>query len=78
MELRDSVDLFSIMTYDFTAAFSPGPTAPLFWIAETVMKLIPPNMRQGHDSKLMIGLNLYGYDFKKLGGKEALIGSKVK
>ena len=58
--LADAVDVFAIMTYDYTSRrASPGPIAPLEWTldvlayAETVTDL----------SKVRLGLPFYGYSW---------------
>ncbi|BBN17918.1 chitinase domain-containing protein 1 [Marchantia polymorpha subsp. ruderalis] len=39
--LRDSVDGFSLMTYDYSNAYAPGPNAPLAWMRQCLAVLLP-------------------------------------
>ncbi|XP_021912447.1 chitinase domain-containing protein 1 [Carica papaya] len=63
--LNDSVDGFSLMTYDFSGPHNPGPSAPLKWIDFTLQLLLPSasNKAQSLTSKIFLGINFYGNDF---------------
>eukprot|EP01089_Gocevia_fonbrunei_P005447 TRINITY_DN1587_c0_g1_i1.p1 TRINITY_DN1587_c0_g1~~TRINITY_DN1587_c0_g1_i1.p1 ORF type:complete len:400 (+),score=46.33 TRINITY_DN1587_c0_g1_i1:170-1369(+) len=76
--LSEYIDHFSLMTYDFSSPQRPGPTAPLAWMTQNVLRLLPPDTRQtthlGH--KILMGMCFYGYEY--WGGKysDAVIGNK--
>ncbi|KAG7262667.1 hypothetical protein CRUP_012546 [Coryphaenoides rupestris] len=59
-QLAPVVDGFSLMTYDYSAAGSPGPSAPLPWIKECVLQLAPSSQWR---QKILLGLSMYGMDF---------------
>ncbi|ELR11963.1 chitinase domain containing protein 1, putative [Acanthamoeba castellanii str. Neff] len=68
------IDGFSLMTYDYSNPQRPGPTAPLSWVTQNVLRLLPPDHRTsgnqlGH--KILMGINFYGYE-----NAEAVIGSR--
>nr|BAJ99671.1 predicted protein [Hordeum vulgare subsp. vulgare] len=65
MSLAPFVDHFSLMTYDFSGN-TEGPNAPLTWMVENALSLIPPSMRSDEEltQKLLLGVPFYGYDFK--------------
>ncbi|GFS20067.1 chitinase domain-containing protein 1 [Elysia marginata] len=71
----DSVDKFSLMTYDFSNPNRPGPNSPLPWVQDCILALAPE-----HNSpvrrKLLVGLNLYGLHFKTGSQGEHIIGSQ--
>ncbi|KAG8363264.1 hypothetical protein BUALT_Bualt19G0004100 [Buddleja alternifolia] len=68
--LSDSVDGFSLMTYDFSGPQNPGPNAPLKWIHSILLLLL--DARAGDNQKvakkIFIGINFYGNDFVVSGG----------
>ncbi|CAN7009450.1 unnamed protein product [Brassica rapa subsp. trilocularis] len=68
--LKDSVDGFSLMTYDFSNAQNPGPNAPLKWIDLTLKLLLGSsnNVDSSLARKVLLGLNFYGNDFAISGG----------
>ncbi|KAL2613898.1 hypothetical protein R1flu_025590 [Riccia fluitans] len=39
--LKDAVDGFSLMTYDYSNAYVPGPNAPLAWMSQCLHVLLP-------------------------------------
>lgn len=41
LELGRHVDGFSLMTYDFSNPFSPGPNAPIAWVQACMRSLLP-------------------------------------
>lgn len=68
--LSDSVDGYSLMTYEFSSPQNPGPNEPLKWI-HTIMQLLlrsTDSSSQTLDQKIFIGLNFYGNDFALSGG----------
>lgn len=75
--LRDSVDYFSLMTYDFP--LRPGPNAPIDWVRKCVEAIIP-NDEQEEDlarrRQLLVGLNFYGYKYGQH-GTDAILGSQL-
>lgn len=58
---------FSIMTYDYSHVERPGPNSPLLWLRECV-KLIVPKANSPIRKKLLIGMNMYGYNYSPSGG----------
>lgn len=66
-----------MMTYDFANAEQIGPNAPATWIRQCVEMLLPntsdTSLRMR--SRLLIGLNFYGYDFVP-GGMTPLRGGE--
>lgn len=68
--LKDSVDGFSLMTYDFSNAQNPGPNAPLKWIDLTLKLLLGSsnNVDSSLARKVLLGINFYGNDFAISGG----------
>ncbi|XP_077251268.1 glycosyl hydrolase superfamily protein [Tasmannia lanceolata] len=75
--LSNAVDGFSLMTYDFSGPYSPGPNAPLNWIESSLRLTIGTTdgaRKLAH--KIFIGLNFYGNDFvlSEGGGVEAITG----
>lgn len=62
--LSETVDWFSLMTYDFSSAHYPGPNAPLNWIRSSLKLLLDgASNQQKLASKILIGINFYGNDF---------------
>uniref|UniRef100_A0A0E0JLA0 Chitinase domain-containing protein 1 n=1 Tax=Oryza punctata TaxID=4537 RepID=A0A0E0JLA0_ORYPU len=79
LQLADSVDGFSLMTYDFSGPQNPGPSAPLSWIQYSLKALLAakgsPSL--GHSHMIFLGINFYGNDFllsKKGDGGNAITG----
>eukprot|EP01137_Pigoraptor_chileana_P015542 Opistho-2@71583 len=73
--LANDVDFVSLMTYDY-AGGSAGPTAPLSWVIRTVDGLV--SLAESNSTlsrKILLGLNLYGYDYGNRGG-EAILGTR--
>jgi len=67
------------MTYDFSNPNRPGPSSPLVWAAESLMLLIPEELRHSStNTKIMLGLNMYGNDFIKSGGGGPVLGPQVR
>ncbi|KAJ3596216.1 hypothetical protein NHX12_002625 [Muraenolepis orangiensis] len=73
-QLAPVVDGFSLMTYDYSAAESPGPSSPLPWIKECVLQLSPSNQWR---QKILLGLNMYGMDFSSQGADPILGGRYI-
>ncbi|KAJ3187270.1 Chitinase domain-containing protein 1 [Irineochytrium annulatum] len=61
------------MTYDFSNPNQPGFNAPLNWIADNVRRLAPELEDR---SKILIGLNLYGNDYRNGGNGDTVVGSR--
>ncbi|CAG8763421.1 1047_t:CDS:2, partial [Acaulospora morrowiae] len=67
------VDLFSLMTYDYSQPSAPGPNAPIEWVEDNIVALTPTSINR---NKLLLGLNMYGTDFFN-GQMEHVIGNAV-
>lgn len=65
-ELYSTVTAFSLMTYDFSTLERPGANAPLHWVKSSVEHVCPKKGRRRQ--KILLGLNMYGYDFMPQGG----------
>jgi len=77
-DLRDSVDYFSLMTYDFSNAEHPGPSSPLEWFAGSQAAILTEEQRkQGLSRQVLGGINLYGNDFLEAGGGGPIIGDGI-
>ena len=63
--MSDSVDYFSLMTYDYSSPQRPGPNSPIDWVRKCVETLDPHSY---HRSQILLGLNFYGYDYTSEGG----------
>ncbi|KAJ4797495.1 Chitinase domain-containing protein 1 [Rhynchospora pubera] len=61
-QLADSVDGFSLMTYDFSSPQKPGPNAPLEWIKYSLGVLLGDKGAE-HAHMIFLGINFYGNDF---------------
>ncbi|XP_010556593.1 PREDICTED: chitinase domain-containing protein 1 [Tarenaya hassleriana] len=63
--VKDYVDGFSLMTYDFSSPQKPGPNAPLKWIGFTLRLLLgsSDSVDQNLARKILLGINFYGNDF---------------
>ncbi|KAI9330021.1 glycoside hydrolase superfamily [Zopfochytrium polystomum] len=55
--LKDYVDRFSLMTYDYSDPNRPGPNSPIDWIQSNVLRLSP---EMEDRSRLLVGTNMYG------------------
>lgn len=61
-QLKDIVDYFSLMTYDYPQAVnSMAANAPLFWVEENVKYLTE---EKKYRAKILMGLNFYGYMYE--------------
>jgi len=67
--MSDSVDYFSLMTYDYSSPQRPGPNSPIDWVRKCVETLDPQSY---HRSQILLGLNFYGYDYTSEGGNPML------
>lgn len=68
-DLVDSVDYFSLMTYDYSNFQRPGPNAPIEWVRKCVELLDPDS---NHRHKILLGLNFYGLKFTADGGSHVI------
>ena len=77
-QLRDSVDYFSLMTYDYP--LRPGPNAPIEWVKKCVRAIVEDGgndeERVARRRQLLVGLNFYGYKYGHQGG-DAILGSQL-
>ncbi|KAH7651585.1 Glycoside hydrolase protein [Dioscorea alata] len=64
-EVKNAVDGFSLMTYDFSSPQNPGPNAPLKWIRAS-LQLLLNDVKDGH--MIFLGINFYGNDYILSGG----------
>eukprot|EP01114_Cavostelium_apophysatum_P009171 TRINITY_DN22254_c0_g1_i1.p1 TRINITY_DN22254_c0_g1~~TRINITY_DN22254_c0_g1_i1.p1 ORF type:complete len:382 (-),score=64.93 TRINITY_DN22254_c0_g1_i1:15-1160(-) len=69
ISLAPDFDHFQVMTYDYSSQI--GPNAPLTWMTQSVLALIPPTVRsdQGMTRKILMGVPFYGYDWNINAGK---------
>lgn len=65
-ELYPHVSAFSLMTYDFSTLERPGANAPLYWVKHAIENICPK--KNHRRSKILVGLNFYGYDYTPQGG----------
>ncbi|XP_073277215.1 uncharacterized protein [Primulina huaijiensis] len=73
--LSESVDGFSLMTYDFSGPQNPGPNAPLNWIHSTLLLLLDASLVDKKlAKKIFLGINFYGNDFAISGGGGPIVG----
>lgn len=70
-KLSPHLDGFSLMTYDYSRPGSPGPNSPLDWVETCVLSLAPE--LSPDRSKILLGLNFYGYDFSS-SDMDAVVG----
>lgn len=68
-DLKDYVDFFSLMTYDYSNPQRPGPNSPIKWVRKCV-ELIDPSSTDR--SKILLGLNFYGFGYTANGGSHVL------
>lgn len=84
--LKDKVDYFSLMTYDYSSHNQiVGPNAPLAWVRSNVEYFFekgePDEIEKQYRAKLLLGLNFYGMKYEMEGERlvkqpEAIIGSR--
>ncbi|WVZ69641.1 hypothetical protein U9M48_018400, partial [Paspalum notatum var. saurae] len=64
LQLVDSLDGFSLMTYDFSGPQNPGPSAPLEWVRHSLTTLLAAKGSSRSNSRMIfLGINFYGNDF---------------
>jgi len=66
LQLADSLDGFSLMTYDFSGPQNPGPSAPLKWVQHSLTTLLSAKGSSpsgNHSRMIFLGINFYGNDF---------------
>ncbi|XP_062215375.1 uncharacterized protein LOC133915956 [Phragmites australis] len=64
LQLADSLDGFSLMTYDFSGPQNPGPSAPLKWLQHSLATLLAAKgSSHSHSRMIFLGINFYGNDF---------------
>ncbi|KAF8676001.1 hypothetical protein HU200_047504 [Digitaria exilis] len=64
LQLADSIDGFSLMTYDFSGPQNPGPSAPLKWVQHSLTTLLSAKgSSRNHSRMIFLGINFYGNDF---------------
>ncbi|KAJ1284362.1 hypothetical protein BS78_03G197800 [Paspalum vaginatum] len=64
LQLVDSLDGFSLMTYDFSGPQNPGPSAPLEWVRHSLTTLLAAKGSSHSNSRMIfLGINFYGNDF---------------
>ncbi|KAJ3413557.1 Chitinase domain-containing protein 1 [Chytridiales sp. JEL 0842] len=73
--LKDYVDGFSLMTYDYSNPNSPGPNSPISWVEENILTLCP-DIDSRH--KLLVGMNMYGNDYSRSKGETVTGSSYLK
>lgn len=69
--LKGLIGLFSVMTYDASNNHSPGPNAPIGWIAECLEEL---RSKEDDHGKILVGLNFYGYNYGRPGEGKPILG----
>jgi len=74
-DILDTVDYFSLMTYDYSNPSRPGPNSPIAWMKRCVELLDPKATRR---NKILMGLNFYGFDYTSQGGGHVLGRDVVK
>lgn len=86
--LSNKVDGFSLMTYDFSNAYHPGPNAPIGWVRACLQLLLPVSAaKQQRDAKIdmktanyqlaakiLMGINFYGNDYLLPRGGAPILG----
>lgn len=65
-QLSPYLKAFSLMTYDYSSIQRPGPNSPLDWARECVELLVPE--KGPKRAQILLGLNLYGYNYTPEGG----------
>lgn len=71
------IEAFTLVTYDYSNPQRPGANAPLWW-ARKAVEHICPNTTKNYvlkRRKILIGLNMYGYDYTIAGGDSGPITS---
>lgn len=61
-QLKDKVDYFSLMTYDYPQTIGTVFTnAPLFWVKRNIQYL---TSEKKYRAKILVGINFYGYKYE--------------
>lgn len=72
--LLDAVDFVNVMTYDYPNPEISG-VAPIDWVEANIEYLVQSSNKPDKSSKILMGLNFYGYD-RTGGGMEAVLGKR--
>lgn len=86
--LSNNVDGFSLMTYDFSSAYRPGPNAPIGWVRACLQLLLPVSAAKHQRdkkidrkatnyqlaAKILMGINFYGNDYVLPRGGAPILG----
>jgi chitinase domain-containing protein 1 len=76
------IDGLSLMTYDYSMSSTGGPNAPIEWMSDNGELILPKCVVARLDpkglyrSKILMGLNLYGYDYSQSLGRQDVVGNK--
>lgn len=64
------MEAFSLVTYDFSNPQRPGANSPLSWARQAVENICPNTLENFalKRRKILIGMNMYGYDYTLAGG----------
>lgn len=73
------MEAFSLVTYDYSNPQRPGANAPLSWARQAVENICPNTLENfaSKRRKILIGLNMYGYDYTLAGGDSGPITSNA-
>jgi len=75
--LGSDIDYFSLMTYDYSTLMNPGPNAPINWVEDKIEDLLDIKSNNQWRSKILMGLNFYGYDFTIPFGGRPIVGHEI-
>lgn len=77
-DLYPHISSFSLATYGFSNAERPGANAPLNWIRQVVEDICPDTLPSYDEKrkKILIGLNMHGYDYSTRGDASKIVGSR--
>lgn len=78
--VADAVDRISLMSYDFPTT-QVAPTAPIPWMNQSATYVLGSswnNLADKYTSKLLLGLNFYGYQYSRSGQEAKLCHDFVK
>lgn len=74
-QLKDLVDGFTLMTFDYSHYIQAAPNAPIDWVQENVLHFLQ-NETKTYGKKILIGLNFYGVRYNlNYPMNEAILGS---
>lgn len=71
--LAPLVDAFSLVTYDYSQPSRPGANSPLGWV-EKCIEVLEPDNSSPYRSKILIGLNFYGYQYSSRQKFSSVVG----